>query len=177
MGPGPQASCQLWFWICWVYLSSLFLTWPWNALEGRGQWSELFETLIPMPWSHENQRIKCWRILNGLLFRVTLCNTWTSSFVCACVKWWPYFSSSQEVIIKLADFGFAKIDRGDLVTPQFTPYYVSPQVMNLSSHIFSNNAWATVLDWVIPLKRNDGKICKDRQASDMVCLYSGLNWM
>ena len=61
------------------------------------------------------------------------------------------FSSSQEVIIKLADFGFAKIDRGDLVTPQFTPYYVSPQVMNLSSHIFSNNAWATVLDWVIPL--------------------------
>ena len=34
----------------------------------------------------------------------------------------------QNVIIKLADFGFAKIDRGDLVTPQFTPYYVSPQV-------------------------------------------------
>lgn len=34
----------------------------------------------------------------------------------------------QDVIIKLADFGFAKIDRGDLVTPQFTPYYVSPQV-------------------------------------------------
>ena len=32
------------------------------------------------------------------------------------------------MIIKLADFGFAKIDRGDLVTPQFTPYYVSPQV-------------------------------------------------
>ena len=37
----------------------------------------------------------------------------------------------QEVIIKLADFGFAKIDRGDLVTPQFTPYYVSPQVLHL----------------------------------------------
>ncbi|XP_029198306.1 MAP kinase-activated protein kinase 5-like [Acropora millepora] len=36
---------------------------------------------------------------------------------------------SEEVIIKLADFGFAKIDRGDLVTPQFTPYYVSPQVL------------------------------------------------
>ena len=32
--------------------------------------------------------------------------------------------------IKLADFGFAKIDRGDLVTPQFTPYYVSPQVFS-----------------------------------------------
>ncbi|XP_020609082.1 MAP kinase-activated protein kinase 5-like isoform X1 [Orbicella faveolata] len=36
---------------------------------------------------------------------------------------------SEKVIIKLADFGFAKIDRGDLVTPQFTPYYVSPQVL------------------------------------------------
>lgn len=36
---------------------------------------------------------------------------------------------SENVIIKLADFGFAKIDRGDLVTPQFTPYYVSPQVL------------------------------------------------
>lgn len=36
---------------------------------------------------------------------------------------------SENVKIKLADFGFAKIDRGDLVTPQFTPYYVSPQVL------------------------------------------------
>lgn len=32
------------------------------------------------------------------------------------------------MIVKLADFGFAKVDKGDLVTPQFTPYYVSPQV-------------------------------------------------
>ena len=38
---------------------------------------------------------------------------------------------TQKVVIKLADFGFAKIDRGDLVTPQFTPYYVSPQVLHL----------------------------------------------
>ncbi|XP_058962989.1 MAP kinase-activated protein kinase 5 isoform X1 [Pocillopora verrucosa] len=36
---------------------------------------------------------------------------------------------TEKVVIKLADFGFAKIDRGDLVTPQFTPYYVSPQVL------------------------------------------------
>ena len=41
------------------------------------------------------------------------------------------FFCKQKVIIKLADFGFAKIDRGDLVTPQFTPYYVSPQVLQL----------------------------------------------
>lgn len=40
------------------------------------------------------------------------------------------------MIIKLADFGFAKIDRGDLVTPQFTPYYVSPQVLIVYDAIF-----------------------------------------
>ncbi len=34
-----------------------------------------------------------------------------------------------QVRIKLADFGFAKIDNGDLTTPQFTPYYVAPQVL------------------------------------------------
>uniref|UniRef100_A0A3Q2QZN1 Protein kinase domain-containing protein n=1 Tax=Fundulus heteroclitus TaxID=8078 RepID=A0A3Q2QZN1_FUNHE len=31
--------------------------------------------------------------------------------------------------VKLCDFGFAKIDQGDLTTPQFTPYYVAPQVL------------------------------------------------
>ena len=35
----------------------------------------------------------------------------------------------KDVIIKLADFGFAKVDNGDLKTPQFTPYYVAPQVL------------------------------------------------
>ena len=34
-----------------------------------------------------------------------------------------------QVRIKLADFGFAKVDNGDLTTPQFTPYYVAPQVL------------------------------------------------
>ncbi len=37
--------------------------------------------------------------------------------------------SSDDLVIKLADFGFAKIDNGDLTTPQFTPYYVAPQVL------------------------------------------------
>ena len=36
---------------------------------------------------------------------------------------------SADVKVKLADFGFAKIDNGDLTTPQFTPYYVAPQVL------------------------------------------------
>nr|CAB3263641.1 MAP kinase-activated protein kinase 5-like [Phallusia mammillata] len=40
-----------------------------------------------------------------------------------------YKSSSENSPIKLCDFGFAKLDKGDLMTPQFTPYYVSPQVL------------------------------------------------
>uniref|UniRef100_A0A8C5NA36 MAP kinase-activated protein kinase 5 n=1 Tax=Gouania willdenowi TaxID=441366 RepID=A0A8C5NA36_GOUWI len=36
---------------------------------------------------------------------------------------------SQDAPVKLCDFGFAKIDQGDLMTPQFTPYYVAPQVL------------------------------------------------
>uniref|UniRef100_A0A8C4N2R0 non-specific serine/threonine protein kinase n=1 Tax=Eptatretus burgeri TaxID=7764 RepID=A0A8C4N2R0_EPTBU len=31
--------------------------------------------------------------------------------------------------LKLCDFGFAKVDQGDLMTPQFTPYYAAPQVL------------------------------------------------
>lgn len=33
------------------------------------------------------------------------------------------------IVIKLSDFGFAKVDQGNLTTPQFTPYYVAPQVL------------------------------------------------
>lgn len=36
---------------------------------------------------------------------------------------------TEELVVKLADFGFAKVDNGDLTTPQFTPYYVAPQVL------------------------------------------------
>jgi len=35
--------------------------------------------------------------------------------------------------VKLTDFGFAKIDKGNLMTPQFTPYYVSPQVNSFNT--------------------------------------------
>lgn len=52
--------------------------------------------------------------------------SYTFSFLLSC---------KQKVVIKLADFGFAKIDRGDLVTPQFTPYYVSPQVWQLCNFL------------------------------------------
>lgn len=44
-----------------------------------------------------------------------------------------YKDKSENAPIKLCDFGFAKLDRGDLMTPQFTPYYVSPQVLVMSS--------------------------------------------
>ena len=38
-------------------------------------------------------------------------------------------SDAENVHLKLGDFGFAKVDNGDLRTPQFTPYYVAPQVL------------------------------------------------
>lgn len=34
----------------------------------------------------------------------------------------------QAAVLKLSDFGFAKVDDGSLMTPHFTPYYVAPQV-------------------------------------------------
>ncbi|GAB1290121.1 Non-specific serine/threonine protein kinase [Apodemus speciosus] len=37
--------------------------------------------------------------------------------------------NSLDAPVKLCDFGFAKVDQGDLMTPQFTPYYVAPQVL------------------------------------------------
>nr|XP_032803302.1 MAP kinase-activated protein kinase 5 isoform X1 [Petromyzon marinus]XP_032803303.1 MAP kinase-activated protein kinase 5 isoform X1 [Petromyzon marinus]XP_032803304.1 MAP kinase-activated protein kinase 5 isoform X1 [Petromyzon marinus]XP_032803305.1 MAP kinase-activated protein kinase 5 isoform X1 [Petromyzon marinus] len=37
--------------------------------------------------------------------------------------------NSLDAPLKLCDFGFAKVDQGDLMTPQFTPYYVAPQVL------------------------------------------------
>lgn len=40
-----------------------------------------------------------------------------------------YKNNAENSPIKLCDFGFAKLDNGDLMTPQFTPYYVSPQVL------------------------------------------------
>ncbi|XP_013401601.1 MAP kinase-activated protein kinase 5 isoform X2 [Lingula anatina] len=49
--------------------------------------------------------------------------------------------NSEDALIKLSDFGFAKIDDGTLKTPQFTPYYVAPQILeaqarkNLQGHV------------------------------------------
>ncbi|PIK46195.1 mitogen-activated protein kinase-activated protein kinase 5 [Apostichopus japonicus] len=36
---------------------------------------------------------------------------------------------TEDAVIKLGDFGFAKVDDGNLKTPHFTPYYVAPQVL------------------------------------------------
>lgn len=36
---------------------------------------------------------------------------------------------SDVMTVKLTDFGFAKVDHGNLATPHFTPYYVSPQIL------------------------------------------------
>ncbi|XP_065838496.1 MAP kinase-activated protein kinase 5-like [Oscarella lobularis] len=40
----------------------------------------------------------------------------------------------DDILVKLSDFGFAKYDDGDLSTPQFTPYYVAPQVLEAQRH-------------------------------------------
>jgi len=40
-----------------------------------------------------------------------------------------YQSKQEDALVKLCDFGFAKMDNGNLTTPQFTPYYVSPEVL------------------------------------------------
>ncbi|XP_072163676.1 MAP kinase-activated protein kinase 5-like [Diadema setosum] len=37
--------------------------------------------------------------------------------------------NSEDSPVKLSDFGFAKVDDGNLMTPHFTPYYVAPQVL------------------------------------------------
>ncbi|KAK2172992.1 hypothetical protein NP493_913g02064 [Ridgeia piscesae] len=37
--------------------------------------------------------------------------------------------NSEDAMVKLSDFGFAKVDDGTLMTPHFTPYYVAPQVL------------------------------------------------
>ncbi|XP_046862348.1 MAP kinase-activated protein kinase 5-like isoform X2 [Xenia sp. Carnegie-2017] len=42
---------------------------------------------------------------------------------------------TDAIHVKISDFGFAKVDRGDLVTPQFTPYYASPQVLEAQKYL------------------------------------------
>lgn len=40
-----------------------------------------------------------------------------------------YQSKDEDSLLKLVDFGFAKIDQGNLVTPVYTPYYVSGEIL------------------------------------------------
>ncbi|XP_022335376.2 MAP kinase-activated protein kinase 5-like [Crassostrea virginica] len=43
-------------------------------------------------------------------------------------------NNSEDAEIKLTDFGFAKVDDGNLQTPHFTPYYVAPQVLEAQKY-------------------------------------------
>merc|ERR1719398_583304 len=38
------------------------------------------------------------------------------------------------------DFGFAKVDAGELQTPVYTPYYAAPQILESQSHIKKKQA-------------------------------------
>ena len=55
-----------------------------------------------------------------------------------------YNRAEEGSTLKLCDFGFAKIDNGDMATPQFTPYYASPQVCEKFSD-FILNLWKVIL--------------------------------
>eukprot|EP00051_Salpingoeca_urceolata_P031375 m.11362 g.11362 ORF g.11362 m.11362 type:complete len:518 (-) comp3986_c0_seq1:19-1572(-) len=61
-----------------------------------------------------------------------------------------YATKDEESLLKLADFGFAKLDNGDLVTPVYTPYYAPGEILEAqrikqakkyglveSSHVFA----------------------------------------
>ena len=61
------------------------------------------------------------RLLHNRTVASTTSNTdWIFICVCVCVF--------QSALVKLSDFGFAKVDEGNLTTPHYTPYYVAPQV-------------------------------------------------
>lgn len=49
----------------------------------------------------------------------------------------------QIMVVKLTDFGFAKVDLGNLATPHFTPYYVSPQILQASKFQKAKRAGTT----------------------------------
>lgn len=46
-----------------------------------------------------------------------------------------YTSSAEDAHLKIADFGFAKVDKGDLVTPIYTPYYVPKEILEAQDHM------------------------------------------
>lgn len=56
-----------------------------------------------------------------------------------------FLLSLKDAPVKLCDFGFAKIDQGDLMTPQFTPYYVAPQVQRVPHCVNAGSASALML--------------------------------
>lgn len=73
--------------------------------------------------------------INTVLFQrclKNLRNIWQDNLVEKC----KVLLFLQDAEIKLTDFGFAKVDDGNLQTPHFTPYYVAPQVFNINPFFF-----------------------------------------
>jgi serine/threonine protein kinase len=50
-------------------------------------------------------------------------------------------SKAENSIIKLSDFGFAKEANKGLVTPNFTPYYVAPEILSYERYDISCDIW------------------------------------
>lgn len=59
-----------------------------------------------------------------------------------------YSNKSDGAILKLADFGFAKVDNGDLQTPLYTPYYAAPQILKAKEVKFQVTQGA-LPDWTV----------------------------
>ena len=107
------------------------------------------------------QSILCYIVTDMTLYNIRLCLFFSfyhpllyPTLLCD-----PLFL--QRAVLKLSDFGFAKEDRGNLMTPRFTPYYVAPQVSGRSQ--------------LLKILRSSGVVCvgSGRIASHLGCLFPG----
>lgn len=52
-------------------------------------------------------------------------------------------SRDEQIVLKLADFGFAKEEIGQgLQTPNYTPYYAPPEILNHNIYDKSCDIWS-----------------------------------
>ena len=48
----------------------------------------------------------------------------------------------KNFVIKIADFGFAKEAHKGLITPNYTPYYVAPEILKFEQYDISCDIWS-----------------------------------
>ena len=95
------------------------------------QWSQVFSWEWRCSWSSADRRCSNYiRVIDNFiaLYSSTYIRDLTVLSLFKIVHTIVCLLSLQNALIKLSDFGFAKVDDGTLATPHFTPYYVAPQV-------------------------------------------------